>query len=63
MTTVTMKHLREIGLCSRGARAWFERHGFDWSDFLADGIDAKKLEATGDHYALAVCDHARKVEA
>lgn len=54
-----MRHLREIGLCSAGARDWFSRHGFDWPAFLELGIDAEQLEATGDHYALTVCEHAR----
>ncbi len=59
-TQVTMAHIRAAGLCARGARAWFAQHGLDWSAFIAQGIDAERLEATGDHYARIVCEHARK---
>jgi hypothetical protein len=58
-----MEHIRAAGLCARGARAWFARHGFDWSEFIAHGIAAERLEATGDHYARIVCTHARKATA
>lgn len=46
-------------MCSAGARDFFKRHGFDWRDFLKNGIDAKKLEATGDAMALQVVEVAR----
>lgn len=55
-----MEHIRAAGLCARGARAWFARHGLDWSEFIARGIPAERLEATGDHYAHTVCAIARK---
>lgn len=58
-----MAHIRSIGLCSRGAASWFASHGLDWFDFVQNGIDADVLEATGDHYALAVVAHARQVGA
>ncbi len=57
MTTVYLKHIRAIdlgngkSLCAPGTRDWFKRHGFNWSDFLENGIDAEKLLATGDHWA------------
>ena len=63
MTIVHMHHLRSLGLCSRGGAAWFAQHGLDWLDFVQHGIDASILEATGDHYALAVVSHARQLEA
>lgn len=45
-------------MCSRGTRAFFEKHGFDWSQFLKHGIAAEKLAATGDAMALKVVEVA-----
>ena len=56
---VRMKHIRAERLCAGGAREWWRRHKLDWSDFLANGIEASVLEATGDAYALRVVERAR----
>jgi hypothetical protein len=53
-TMVKMSHIREAKMCSRGARAFFERHGLDWQAFLKEGIAADKLKQTGDFMALEV---------
>lgn len=65
---VTIEHLYtvpnfngRIGFCGRGSRAWFRRHGLDWSAFVRGGIPASKLIATGDALALRVVEHARSV--
>ncbi len=63
MTTVHVQDLRTARLCLRGARGWFRRHGFDWSDFLAQGIAAGRLTATGDANALRVVRIAKAREA
>lgn len=52
---VTMAHIRRVNFCSRGARAFFERYGLDWSAFLREGIPVSELEATGDALASRVC--------
>jgi hypothetical protein len=57
--TVTMEHVRAARMCSRGARVFFERHGLDWQRFLAEGLPAKQIEATGDAMALKVVEVAR----
>lgn len=44
------------GLCHRGARAWFQERGWDWPDFVRNGMDAERLRATGDAFALALVD-------
>ena len=48
MTRVTLQDLRTARYCLAGVRPWFRRHGFSWQDFLAQGIAADRLRATGD---------------
>ena len=48
MTRVTIQDLRDARYCLAGVRPWFRRHGLDWQDFLAHGIEADRLRATGD---------------
>lgn len=45
---VTIQDLRAARYCLAGVRPWFRRHGLCWQDFLAHGIDAATLRATGD---------------
>jgi hypothetical protein len=56
---VTMQHVRAAHMCSRGARAFFERHGLDWRKFLTQGLPASTIEATGDAMARKVAEVAR----
>ena len=56
---VTMRHIRQCKMCSRGARSFFERHGLDWSEFLRAGVPAGALEQTGDAMAIQVAAAAR----
>lgn len=57
---VRRKHLAANDICARGSRVWFAQHGFDYNDFLKNGIAAEKLEATGDHFALLASRTARE---
>jgi len=57
---ITMRDLRAAKMCSSGARAFFQRHGLSFSDFLQGGIPAADLEATGDAMAIKVCEVARE---
>lgn len=57
---VTIKHVREELLCSKGARVWFEHHGLSWADFIRSGIAVETMEATGDALALRVAARARQ---
>ena len=61
MTTVvvTMRHVRAARMCSKGARAFFVRHGLDWATFVRVGLPAEVIEATGDAMALRVVEVAR----
>lgn len=56
---VKMVHVRQAKMCSRGARAFFERHGLDWGTFLEEGLDSDIIEQTGDAMALAVVKVAK----
>jgi hypothetical protein len=67
---VTTRHLFTIrgfssrrGFCRGKSRLFFQRHGLDWRDFVANGIPAEQLLATGDALALALVEHARTMEA
>lgn len=55
----TMRHIRQCKMCSRGARAFFERHSLDWNEFLRSGLSVEALEQTGDAMALQVAAAAR----
>lgn len=56
---VRMEHVRAARMCSRGARAFFLRHGLDWERFLQEGLPVEQIEATGDAMALQVAEVAR----
>lgn len=58
--TVFVRHIRAAKLCAGGTRDWFSRQGFDWADFIANGIPIEKMEGTGDPLALRVTAQARK---
>lgn len=49
-----MSDIRKANMCARGCRAFFLRNGFDFQDFLKNGIDVEKVRATGDVMALQV---------
>lgn len=51
--------IRASGICLQGARGWFRRQGLDWQMFLAQGLAAEVLAATGDALALRVIATAR----
>lgn len=64
---VTTQHLFTIpgfsarpGFCRGKSRAWFDAQGLDWSAFVREGIEAVRLEATGDGLALALVAWARQ---
>lgn len=57
---VNMRHVRSANLCSRGTRAWFERHNLDFNTFLSKGYPVETIEATNDELGLRVAAIARK---
>lgn len=56
---VTMAHVRQAAMCSRGTRQFFTRHNLDWNKFLKDGISSTVLEPLGDAMADRVVEVAR----
>lgn len=56
---ITIKDVRGAGYCASGARRWFEGYGFDFRDFLANGIAEETFLATGDALAQRVVDVKR----
>lgn len=59
---VTIDDVRAIH-CTRGAKAWFERHGLDFRAFLREGIDAETFLACGDQRAEDVVRRKQAREA
>lgn len=57
---ITITDVRRAGHCVTGARAWFERHGLDFRDFIKSGIAEETFLASGDALAVAVVEHKRK---
>ncbi|MCH7353252.1 hypothetical protein MMP61_17075 [Acinetobacter sp. NIPH 1958] len=49
-----MSDIRKANMCSRGTRAFFLAQGWDFQDFLINGLDAEKFIQTGDAMALQV---------
>ncbi len=60
MLIVIHADMRALGYCNRGAREWFTRYQLDWSAFIARGIEAERLLATGDSMAEDVVVAAKK---
>lgn len=55
---ITMRDIRKAGMCSRGARSFFIRHGLDWDLFLKKGVPAQAVWDTGDAMARQVVEVA-----
>ena len=56
---VTIQHVRDELLCSRGTKAWFARYNLDFKHFLQVGYPASVIEGTGDALGLRVGRRAR----
>ncbi len=60
-TIITSKDVRPY-YCASGLRRWFERNGLDFKDFLANGVSADALRATGDPSALFIIERVESAE-
>ncbi|VXA55282.1 conserved hypothetical protein [Acinetobacter proteolyticus] len=56
---IYMSDIRKANMCSRGTRAFFLERGWDFQDFLLNGLDEEQLIKTGDAMALQVVEIAR----
>lgn len=56
MTNVVIRieHCRKLLYCSRGIRELLARYGFDYSDFLVNGVDAQALLEASNHDAMVI---------
>lgn len=57
---VRMRHVRAAGLCASGARSWCQRHDFDWTVFLTEGVAAEEVTSRGCALADRVVAVARQ---
>ena len=57
---ITMYDVRAAEGCSTGARLFFKRYGFDWSDFLKNGIDIEKIEPIDNAVSKRICKQVRE---
>ncbi len=57
---VRMTHVRKARFCASGAREWFARQGWSWSDFLANGRPVEDFDALGDPLGSRVAEIARE---
>ena len=53
---VYMSDIRKAKMCAKGARAFFESQGWDFQEFLKNGIDIETVKACNDAMALQVVE-------
>ncbi|WP_180040805.1 hypothetical protein [Acinetobacter sp. YH12218] len=56
---IYISDLRKAKMCARGSRAFFLAQGWDWQDFLKNGIDLKTVEKTNDAMAQQVVEYVK----
>ena len=54
-----MSDIRKANMCSKGTRAFFLARGWDFQEFLKNGLDEEFFIKTGDAMALRVVEVAR----
>lgn len=59
---ITVDDVAAIGYCRRGCRELAKRYGFDWSDFVMNGIDSSRLEPIDDAMVKEIIEHVKKVK-
>lgn len=53
---IYMSDLRKAKMCARGSRAFFLSQGWDWQEFLKNGIDLEVVKSTDDAMALQIVE-------
>lgn len=56
---ITVQDLRVQRMCRKGAKAFFDRYGLDWTAFTKAGIDEEKLLSTNDALAVKLVEGTR----
>lgn len=56
---IYMSDLRKTGMCARGSRAFFSAQGWDWQEFLKNGIDIEIVESANDAMANQVVEYVK----
>lgn len=56
---IYMSDIRKAKMCASGTRDFFKAQGWDWQDFLKNGLDEQYFIDTGDAMALQVVKVAR----
>lgn len=56
---IYMSDIRKAKMCAKGTRAFFDKNGWDFQDFLKNGLDSSYFIATGDAMALQVVEVAK----
>lgn len=56
---VTIQDIRNAGFCARGARRWAKENGWDFADFLKNGMPIEKMEAQDDYFCQTVAAYVR----
>ena len=54
-----MSDIRKAGMCARGSRAFFLAQGWDYQDFLVNGIDIDVVEQANDAMAQQVVEYVK----
>ena len=58
---IYIRHIREAGYCRKeGVKPFFDARGWDWPDFLANGIDVEIVKKTKDAMALKIVEIAER---
>lgn len=56
---VYVRHVQQVG-CLNGGRRWATHHGYDFRDFIRNGIAAKELAKVDDLFAQKAVEAAVK---
>ena len=54
-----MSDLRKAKMCARGSRAFFLSQGWDWQDFIKNGIELEITEKSNDAMVQQVVEYVK----
>lgn len=56
---IYMSDLRKAKMCARGSRAFFLSQGWDWQDFIKNGIELEITEKSNDAMVQQVVEYVK----